>query len=315
MPLETATYISSLVATNPQTSDQQNQGDDHLRLIKAALLATFPNITGAVTATHTAINSIAGWLTSGAVILATAGAFFSADADTGVRNPAADQLALRTGGADRLLASNSGVAITGNASVSGSATVTGLQTAGAFGGGSGELVPVGTVLDYAGATEPTGYLFCYGQAVSRTTYAALFAALSTTYGTGNGTTTFNLPDLRGRVCGGKDNMGGVAANNLDSATTLGGAQGTKTHTLTIAQLPVVTPAGTVAAPTITAKVDGSIRIPNTGSTFDPVVGSGGSNNTTAITASAPAFTGTPFGSGNAHPIVQPTMILNKIIKF
>ena len=58
--------------------------------------------------------------------------------------------------------------------------------------------PVGTVTQYAGAAAPTGYLLCDGAAVSRSTYADLFTLLSTTYGAGDGSTTFNLPDLRGR---------------------------------------------------------------------------------------------------------------------
>lgn len=60
MGLETATYISGLVATNPTGSDQKSTGDDHLRLIKSTLLATFPNVTGEVTATHTQINQATG---------------------------------------------------------------------------------------------------------------------------------------------------------------------------------------------------------------------------------------------------------------
>lgn len=64
MALETATYISGLVSTNPLSSDPKSQGDDHLRLIKATILATLPNITGAVTATHTELNYVTG-VTSG----------------------------------------------------------------------------------------------------------------------------------------------------------------------------------------------------------------------------------------------------------
>lgn len=64
MALETATYISGLVAANPLSTDPKSQGDDHLRLIKSVLLNTLPNITGAVTATHTELNYVAG-VTSG----------------------------------------------------------------------------------------------------------------------------------------------------------------------------------------------------------------------------------------------------------
>jgi len=93
------------------------------------------------------------------------------------------------------------------------------------------VAPPGVVLPYAGASAPTGWLLCYGQAVSRTTYADLFTAISTTYGAGDGSTTFNVPDLRGRVPAGKDNMGGTAANRLTAGgsgvtgTTLGAAGG------------------------------------------------------------------------------------------
>jgi hypothetical protein len=58
--LETATYISDLVATNPTASDPKNQGDDHLRLVKSTLQTTFPNVTGAVTPTHTVLNYMLG---------------------------------------------------------------------------------------------------------------------------------------------------------------------------------------------------------------------------------------------------------------
>lgn len=60
------------------------------------------------------------------------------------------------------------------------------------------LVPTGAILPYGGATAPTNYLLCDGSAVSRTTYSALFAVLSTNYGVGDGSTTFNLPNLKGR---------------------------------------------------------------------------------------------------------------------
>lgn len=63
--------------------------------------------------------------------------------------------------------------------------------------GSIQAVPVGAVFDLAYATTPAGYLYCDGTAVSRTTYSALFAVIGTTYGAGDGTTTFNLPDYRG----------------------------------------------------------------------------------------------------------------------
>jgi microcystin-dependent protein len=91
--------------------------------------------------------------------------------------------------------------------------------------------PIGEVIMYAGSTAPYGYLVCNGAAVSRSTYAALFALCGTSFGQGNGTTTFNLPDLRGRfvrmVDGGAGldpdrasrtamNTGGATGNNIGS---------------------------------------------------------------------------------------------------
>jgi microcystin-dependent protein len=102
-------------------------------------------------------------------------------------------------------------------------------------------VPAGIVSAFAGTTAPSGWLMCYGQAVSRTDYSALFTALSTTYGSGDGSTTFNIPDMRGRAVAGVDNMGGTAASRLTStvltaSNTLGATGGTQTHTLITAEL-------------------------------------------------------------------------------
>ena len=91
-------------------------------------------------------------------------------------------------------------------------------------------VPSGAVNSFAMNSAPAGWLSCNGNAVSRTTYAALFAAIGTTYGTGDGSTTFNLPDLRGEFVRGLDNGRGV-----DSGRALGSAQTDefKAHTHTI----------------------------------------------------------------------------------
>jgi microcystin-dependent protein len=76
---------------------------------------------------------------------------------------------------------------------------------------AGGLAPAGVLLPFAGSTAPTGWLLCAGQAISRATYAGLFAVIGTAYGAGDGTTTFNVPDLRGRIPAGKDNMGGYGS--------------------------------------------------------------------------------------------------------
>lgn len=112
------------------------------------------------------------------------------------------------------------------------------------GNSGGGTVPIGTMLAWGGAESsvPSGYLICGGQAVSRTTFAGLFAVIGTFYGTGDGSTTFNVPDKRGRVSIGKDDMGGVAANRVTSGgsgingVTLGatgGSQSVQTHTHSI----------------------------------------------------------------------------------
>lgn len=71
--------------------------------------------------------------------------------------------------------------------------------------------PIGTVNMYAGGTAPTGWLMCNGQAVSRTTYADLFDAIGVTFGSGDGTTTFNVPDLRDRMAIGAGNLYNLGA--------------------------------------------------------------------------------------------------------
>ena len=86
------------------------------------------------------------------------------------------------------------------------------QFEGYNGSGWGEIangVPAGSVFTFATSTVPSGYLECNGAAVSRSTYASLFSSISTTWGTGDGSSTFNLPDLRGQFVRGWDNSAGV----------------------------------------------------------------------------------------------------------
>jgi len=92
-------------------------------------------------------------------------------------------------------------------------------------------IPAGMVQAYAGSTAPTGWLKCNGDAVSRTTYATLFAAIGTTYGSGDGTSTFNVPELRGEFVRGWDDSRGV-----DSSRSIGSFQADefKSHTHTFA---------------------------------------------------------------------------------
>lgn len=102
----------------------------------------------------------------------------------------------------------------------------------------GVVVP-GMMTPFGGTAAPAGYLLCDGTAVSRTTFAALFAVTGTAFGIGDGSTTFNLPDLRGRIPLGKDDMGGVSADRVTDAAAdvLGGTLGLEALALTLAQMP------------------------------------------------------------------------------
>lgn len=128
-----------------------------------------------------------------------------------------------------------GVSIVGPAGATGTTGATGATGPTGPAGPTGAGMPVGSVVPFAGGSAPTGWLLAFGQAISRSTYSSLFAVISTTYGTGDGSTTFNLPDLRGRVAAGIDNMGGTDAGRLSAANSLGTAVGSETITLTSAQ--------------------------------------------------------------------------------
>jgi microcystin-dependent protein len=165
-------------------------------------------------------------------------------------------------------------------------------------------VPVGVVNPFAGSTAPSGWLLCAGQAVSRSEYSALFATISTTYGTGDGSTTFNVPDMRGRVAAGKDDMGGTAASRLTStvlsaSNTLGATGGTQTHTLT---------SGESGLP---AHSHG-MSVYNAGPFNDSFVGSGGQGG--SFNYSISTGNNTAANASQAHLNTQPTIVLNYIIK-
>lgn len=107
--------------------------------------------------------------------------------------------------------------------------------------GKSSGVPSGAWFPYSGTSAPAGYLLCDGSAVSRSTYASLFTAIGTVHGVGDGSTTFNLPDMRGRLPVGQDDMGGSAASRVTTAgsgvdgATLGATGGAQNVTLTAAE--------------------------------------------------------------------------------
>jgi len=207
-------------------------------------------------------------------------------------------------------------------------------------------IPIGTISIYAGSTAPAGYLICDGSAVSRTTYAALFAIIGTTYGAGDGSTTFNLPDLRTRVP--------VGLNSSGTFNALNNKGGTETHTITQAQLPNYTLPNSLAVTntnsthTHTGYTDTDGSHTHTASTSGYSYNGGGATNgtfgagtpfnlqsvTTTVTSTNSshyhAFTTsttgsshthtlsgsvTSGGSGTAIPILQPYIVVNYIIKY
>lgn len=183
-------------------------------------------------------------------------------------------------------------------------------------------VPIGAGMDYFGSTIPTTWYQCYGQAVSRTTYSLLFTAIGVIYGSGDGASTFNLPDARGSILVGADNMGGVAAARLTTAffgtdpTVIGNRGGNQSQTLISTNLPPYTPAGTISNGFISSST-GSLG----GNTTQEAAPDGGNNllvnggtisisstqGTSNFSGTAQGGTSTPFG------IVQPSLIVNKII--
>lgn len=187
MPVEVASYVGQLVPSNPANSDPVQQGADHLRLLKSTLVASFPNITGAMTVSHTDLNDLPGRAT-----------------------------ALEANRARKDIADTFAAKMT---------FTTGLDAASIERGGA-EIEPIGSISMTLEATAKPGYLLLNGQAVSRTTYAALFAkGAPYVAGPGDGSTTFNLPDFTLRFPIHK----GTGPNSLGSiggSTTLNGGTDT-----------------------------------------------------------------------------------------
>lgn len=181
-------------------------------------------------------------------------------------------------------------------------------------------VPLAGGMDFWGTTVPnSSFAFPAGQAISRTTYSTLFAIMSTTYGSGDGSTTFNLPNKTGRVSAMKE----ASATRLTStyfggnSTVMGAVGGGESTTLTAAQIP-----------SITSTVSGTISPTSNYLTCDAdtttfSTGTGGSTGwkawptSSTITRNAPTIGGTATSnntSGNAHRTVQPTIVCNYIIR-
>lgn len=165
------------------------------------------------------------------------------------------------------------------------------------------LVPVGTILAFGGNTAPDGFLFCDGSPVSRSTYHNLFSAIGNVWGSGDGSSTFNLPDLRGRAP-----IGAGTGNGL-TIRTIGESFGEETHQLTIAEMP-----------------SHNHDIDDQGHVHTGVLHTGGSAFSGGITpilsdtvqSTDRAFTGIKVlkqGGSQPHNNMQPSAVVNYIIKY
>jgi microcystin-dependent protein len=184
-------------------------------------------------------------------------------------------------------------------------------------------VPLGGMLEYTGTTAPnSAFVFPFGQAISRTTYAAYFALVGTAYGAGDGTTTFNVIDKRGRVSAGKDDMGGSAAGRLGSVSTdsgtitgatLGSSGGSATHVLTTGEMPTHNHANSLNDP-------GHLHsIPTASAAGTPTTAVASGNGAVAIPETNVSTTGMTItnasaGGGGAHSLLQPTIIVNYLLR-
>lgn len=214
---ETATYIGDLPTSPTIPIDSLAGGRSRvgaeLRKTKAIMKATFPNVDGAVTATDTELEQLAGVSVGGT----SAGDIATIDGTQTLSNKT---MASATVGTTQSASDNSTKLAT-TAYADAAATEAASLS-----------VPAGAVVPYAMATAPAGWLECNGAAVSRTTYATLFTAVSTVFGIGDGSTTFNVPDLRGQFVRGWDHTAGTdpdAASRTDSGdgSTTGDNVGTQ----------------------------------------------------------------------------------------
>lgn len=168
------------------------------------------------------------------------------------------------------------------------------------------ITPAGIVTPYAGTTAPTGWLMCDGSAVSRATYAALYTAIGTAYGAGDGTTTFNLPDAKGRVIVSRD-------SGQTEFDVLGETGGSNTHSLANANLPRYS--GSVSfhgggSATILSNATGSGVTAGINRTSYRAGGGdiGGANSKDSFALNIGQTTPTPISN------IQPYLVTNYIIK-
>ena len=189
--------------------------------------------------------------------------------------------------------------------------------------GGATYVATGTIVPYTHGTAPTGYLECDGSAVSRSTYATLFTLIGTTYGAGDGSSTFTLPDLKDKVIYGKSSSVSLAATG-GSATVTPSGTGTNAGTaLTEAQMPkhyhLMLGPNNVTSPQGSGSASGTYG----GGTPDDTTQAYGTYSTGGSAASGSQTTGTANGnththsfsfSGDSQSTLQPYLCLKFMIK-
>jgi microcystin-dependent protein len=156
------------------------------------------------------------------------------------------------------------------------------------------LLPAGSIMAYGGTSVPSGYLACDGSNVSRTTYSSLFSAIGTTWGAGNGSTTFSVPDLRRR-----SPVGSGGDSTAQLSNTVGSTGGAETVTLTTTEMPAHTHGGNTGGP--------STSVFESGSTWGLSTGTG-------VGVTGHTHTISSQGGGGAHNNYHPAAIVAFIIK-
>lgn len=186
-------------------------------------------------------------------------------------------------------------------------------------------LPVGVIVDFAGTSPPGGWLLCFGQLVSRTTYSDLFAVIGTTWSAGDGVSTFGIPDLRGRVGAGRDDMGGTGAGRLTTLAitdpnVLNGQGGVQTVTLTTAHIPAhshtatSSSSGSSAINSCSVEGGGTQGLEGAGSFAGRVMITRGANEW-PVAVSTTTTVNNSTGGDQPHNNLPPTVIVNKIIRY
>lgn len=248
------------------------------------------------------------------------GITFANDLDTGAYRIGTNEIGVACAGAKVLDISTTGLDVIGTVKQNGSA-----------------ILPIGLgPVPWSGLTAPTLWLLCYGQTLLRASYPDLWTFASaeiaggnTLYTNGNGTTTFTIPDMRGRGAAGKDNMGGSAASRLTSTTispdanTLGGSGGAQTVTLAQSNLTNtgldISTASASSIPTVSGTASNAFP-----SSVATVSSAGSGNPPSTQSGGVAALVVTTTLSGNTASMnggvaqtavnkVQPTLITNFII--